>query len=126
MGVAQSNHKMMCKFDDRNSQKYKPVWVAIKALAEAALAAPANSVSEIIQTNGEAVHLKLTRLGQFFNLSPLVESIKPIFSVPFPRDKQFVQRKPIFSQIDTGLRDDRPVSLCGIGGIGYEISEPPV
>jgi hypothetical protein len=117
---------MMCKFDDRNSQKYKPVWVAIKALAEAALAAPANPVSEIIHTSGEAVHLDLTIESQSFNLSRLIESIKPIFSVPFPRDKQFVQRKSIFSQIESGFRDDCPVALCGIGGIGYEILGPPV
>jgi nucleoside phosphorylase len=45
VGVAQSNHKMVCKFDQRDSQKYRPVWVAIKALAESALAAGAYSVS---------------------------------------------------------------------------------
>ncbi len=55
MAVAQSNHKMMCKFDDRNSQKYKPVWLAIKALAEAALAAAADSVLGV--RNGEVVDL---------------------------------------------------------------------
>src|SRR5436305_4047914 len=45
VGVAQSNHKMVCKFDHRDSQKYRPVWMAIKALAESALAAGASSVS---------------------------------------------------------------------------------
>ena len=45
VGVAQSNHKMVCKFDHRDSQKYRPVWVAIKALAESALTAGAYSVS---------------------------------------------------------------------------------
>jgi hypothetical protein len=53
VGVAQSNHKTVCKFDHRDSQKYKPVWLAIKALAESALAAEADSVSAISQRNGE-------------------------------------------------------------------------
>ena len=53
VGVAQSNHKMMCKFDDKESQKYKPVWQAIRGLAESVLAAEANSVSGTTQTAGE-------------------------------------------------------------------------
>lgn len=55
VGVAQSNHKTMCKFDDRDSQKYRPVWLAIKALAESALTAGPNSVSEIPSGDGEVV-----------------------------------------------------------------------
>ena len=115
----------MCTFDDRNSQKYKPVWLAIKTLAESALAAGPDSVSEIPQRNGEVVS-SICLVSQFLIRDRSVESIKAIFSVPFPRDKQFVQRKPIFSQIDTGFCDNRPVALCGIGGIGYGISERPV
>lgn len=53
MGVAQSNHKMICKFDKRDSQKYKPVWMAIKSLAESALAEGGSSVSEITRRDGE-------------------------------------------------------------------------
>jgi nucleoside phosphorylase len=45
VGVAQSNHKMVCKFDRRDSQKYRPVWMAIRTLAESALAVGATSVS---------------------------------------------------------------------------------
>jgi hypothetical protein len=66
VGVGQSNHKTMCKFDDKNSQKYKPVWLAIKALAEAALAALAasvDSVSENTQRNGEVAQPDLTRIN---------------------------------------------------------------
>ena len=33
VGVAESNHRTMCRFDDRDCQKYKPVWLAIKSLA---------------------------------------------------------------------------------------------
>jgi len=51
-----------------------------------------------------------------------IESIKAIFSVPFPRDKQFVDRKSVFSEIDIGFREGRPVALCGMGGNGYGIS----
>lgn len=63
VGVAQSNHKMMCKFDDSNSQRYKPVWLAIQAVAEAALAAGADSVPETTQTNREPAHVDRTRIA---------------------------------------------------------------
>lgn len=53
VGVAQSNHKMICKFDERDSQKYKPVWIAIKSLAESALAEGGSSMPEITQRDGE-------------------------------------------------------------------------
>ena len=119
VGVAQSNHKMMCKFEAKESQKYKPVWLSIKALAESALSAEASSASKVTQQDGE-VQGSLTLV-----LDRSVESFKAIFSVPFPQDKGFIDRKPIFSQIDTGFLEGRPVALCGIGGIGYGISEPP-
>jgi hypothetical protein len=41
-----------------------------------------------------------------------------IFSILFLRDKHFVIRKPIFSQIETGFHHGRPVALCGIGASG--------
>ena len=53
VGVAQSNHKTICKFDERDSQKYKPVWIAIKSLAESVLAEGGSSVSEITRRDGE-------------------------------------------------------------------------
>jgi hypothetical protein len=37
VGVAGANHQTICKFDRAESQKYKPVWIAIKNLAEDAL-----------------------------------------------------------------------------------------
>jgi hypothetical protein len=63
VGVAQSNHKMMCKFDDRNSQKYKPVWLAIKAMAEAAFAATPDSISELTNPNREVIRVNLTSIS---------------------------------------------------------------
>ena len=53
VGVAQSNHTMICKFDERDSQKYKPVWIAIKSLAESALAERGSLMSEITRRDGE-------------------------------------------------------------------------
>jgi hypothetical protein len=37
VGVAGSNHRTMCKFDSADSQKYRPVWIAIRNLAKSAL-----------------------------------------------------------------------------------------
>ena len=45
VGVAQSNHQMICRFEHQHSQKYKPIWQAVKALAERALIAEAGGAS---------------------------------------------------------------------------------
>ena len=51
----------------------------------------------------------------YFIIAPLHCSIakkwQVIFSVPFPQDKEFVFRQHIFSQIETGFCDGRPVAL---------------
>jgi hypothetical protein len=38
VGIADANHITVCKFDHANSQKYRPVWKAIKELADSAVA----------------------------------------------------------------------------------------
>ena len=40
VGVAGANHRYVCKFSHLDSQKYKPVWRAIKKLVETALTDP--------------------------------------------------------------------------------------
>jgi hypothetical protein len=49
----------------------------------------------------------------------LPTSSKPIFSVPFERDKQFVGRESILSEIKKHLSIQHRVSISGLGGIGY-------
>ena len=49
-------------------------------------------------------------------------SIRPIFLVPFERDRQFVGREDILSQVKERLQNQRRVSLHGLGGIGYYFS----
>lgn len=49
----------------------------------------------------------------------MIALIEPLFSVPFQRDHNFIDRKDIFSQIKEQLQMHHRVSLCGIGGIGY-------
>ena len=46
-------------------------------------------------------------------------SIRPIFLVPFERDRQFVGREDILFQVEEQLQNQRRVSLHGLGGIGY-------
>lgn len=38
VGISESNHRTMCKFESAQSQKYSPVWIAIQTLAQSALA----------------------------------------------------------------------------------------
>ncbi|KAH0565091.1 hypothetical protein GP486_001509 [Trichoglossum hirsutum] len=45
-------------------------------------------------------------------------SIKPIFSVPFEKDRQFVGREDILSQVEEQLQIRHRASLHGLGGIG--------
>lgn len=40
VGVAGSNHMTMCKFNDEKSQRYEPVWKAVKKLAQDAVVEP--------------------------------------------------------------------------------------
>ena len=37
VGIAGADHRTICKFGDVNSQKYSPVWRAIKKLSDAAV-----------------------------------------------------------------------------------------
>ena len=50
---------------------------------------------------------------------PMTALVKPVFSVPFQRDHNFIDRKDIFSQIEGQLQVHHRVSLCGLGGVGY-------
>jgi hypothetical protein len=38
VGIPDSTHVTMCKFNDASSQKYGPVWKAMKELADSAIA----------------------------------------------------------------------------------------
>ena len=57
--------------------------------------------------------------ANFFSIASSVP-VKPVFSVPFQRDNEFIDRKSIFSQIEEKLQTHHQVSLFGIGGIGYD------
>lgn len=50
---------------------------------------------------------------------PMIALVKPLFSVPFQEDHDFIERKDIFSQIEAQLEMHHRVSLCGMGGVGY-------
>ena len=45
--------------------------------------------------------------------------VKPLFSVPYERDVNFIDRKDIFVQIEDQLHMHHRASLCGMGGVGY-------
>jgi hypothetical protein len=46
-------------------------------------------------------------------------STKPMFSVPFEKDKQFTGREDILSRLEKCFQTQYRVSLHGLGGIGY-------
>ena len=49
--------------------------------------------------------------------------VKPLFSVPFQRNYNFIDRIDMFSQIEEQLQRQHRVSLCGLGGVGYTCSQ---
>ena len=54
-------------------------------------------------------------------LIPLLDLSKRtsrLFTVPFSRDAEFVDRVSIFEKIDEQMRTQNRVALSGIGGIG--------
>ena len=46
---------------------------------------------------------------------------KPLFLVPYGRDRSFIDRKDIFTSIDKQMVSNRRVALSGIGGVGSVI-----
>ena len=44
--------------------------------------------------------------------------MKPLFVVPFERDRSFINRVEIFNQTNRNLKQHGRVALSGIGGIG--------
>lgn len=54
-----------------------------------------------------------------YQIAPITP-VDPVFTVPFGRDKKFVGREDILSQIEERLQVGRRVAIAGIGGVGYE------
>lgn len=48
--------------------------------------------------------------------------VEPLFSVPYERDVNFIDRKHIFVQIERQLHMHHRTSICGLGGVGYTFS----
>ncbi|KAI9778144.1 MAG: hypothetical protein M1839_008353 [Geoglossum umbratile] len=87
-----ANHMDMVRFDNRRDVGYQKI------------------CGHILILIGEAVESKRKQTPSTL--------IKPVFSVPFGRDKQFVGREDILSQVEEQLQIRHRVSLHGLGGIG--------
>src|SRR6266487_1347591 len=88
VGVAGANHKSICNFSRADSQKYLPVWRAIKSLVDSALVDP-NACKPTMQYYFHALILSLVLVSA--NLSDRVSpSRTACFTVPFERDSKFI------------------------------------
>ncbi|KAI9761267.1 MAG: hypothetical protein M1840_001991, partial [Geoglossum simile] len=87
-----ANHMDMVKFDNRGDVGYQRV------------------CGHILRLIGEAAESKRKQTPS--------TSVKPVFSVPFEKDRQFVGREDILSQVEEQLQIRHRVSLHGLGGIG--------
>ena len=52
----------------------------------------------------------------------MIALVEPLFSVPFERDANFIDRKNIFDQIERELHMHCRASICGLGEVGYTFS----
>lgn len=91
-GVTAADHRTICKFNDKDSQRYRPVWKAIQMLC----------------ANPEEVQASTVARNQSESL----------FIVPFSRDPLFLGRADIINLVDTKFKSERRVALTGIGGVG--------
>ena len=51
VGIAGADHRTICKFSDINSQKYSPVWRAIKKLSDTAVISSAPRMFLLLNTD---------------------------------------------------------------------------
>lgn len=92
VGVTAADHRTICKFNDKDSQRYRPVWKAIQMLCP----------------NPEEVQASTVARNQSESL----------FIVPFSRDPLFLGRADIINLVDTKFKSERRIALTGIGGVG--------
>lgn len=60
MGVAESNHRTMCKFESHDGQRYRPIWIAITKLAQSALAGDLKDQKEGNRSDDQSAQLPPT------------------------------------------------------------------
>ncbi|KAI9795942.1 MAG: hypothetical protein M1833_006590 [Piccolia ochrophora] len=60
VGVASSNHINMCKFNNVDSQRYEPVWKAVRKLAQEAIARSAPSLVSLSERETECLRCLYT------------------------------------------------------------------
>ena len=90
--------------------------------------------SEIVQTLKEYVQFLTYHQAATGPASPpayevprslyVETTVDPVFLVPFERDRNFVGRSDLISEIDEKFGKCRRVALSGIGGVGYVTPVP--
>ena len=142
--VIQKDHMQICKFEDSGDPGFQLVTEAIQRYASEAtetigprwdlekanrLAKRRAEAEELLRSStcgraGARPDLRLPEKpilsvhfpGQFTAQAPKANAI---FTVPFTRDPNFVERKNIFKQLDTAFKLNQRVSLVGLAGAGY-------
>ena len=112
-----ADHMSVCKFDRAESQKYSPVWRAIKSIVDSTLA----DLHACIQSCNLILLLAciLTFVLVSTSFSPKLPSLRTVcFTVPFERDLKFIGREDIITRIGQKFEVQRRVALAGIGGVG--------
>lgn len=127
VGVAAANHRTICKFNDKDSTRYKPVWQTIQALCVKSEEVTGLSMSDQSDPSlgGPRYHLPEYSASVSFNANTgkavTKEQTKSIFLVPFSRDPLFLGREDVIDLMDTIFESEPRVALTGIGGVGWVI-----
>ena len=126
--VIEENHGHMCRFEGSNSPGFEVLAEAIWRYARDAETLIQRRWIEERQTRSIAKRFEAEELhpGIFDSdlimrtkLEPERSFTKTIFSMPFKRDKDFIDRKTLFSQIEKQYEIDQYAVVCGMGGVGY-------
>ena len=120
------NHWHMCQFENDTSPGFDMLTEAIDRYAQDAPELIRARWAEEKETQSNKRRLQADELLpnssdrhlNTTNPEPNPTPFKYIFSVPFPRDKDFIDRKDIFCQIEDQLKVHSCVTICGMGGVG--------
>jgi len=123
--VIQKDHMQICKFENSSEPGFHLVTEAIhRYTSEAARTIGSRwgleKTDRLAKREAEAEELLRTSTPGRFSARPDLRLLeKPIFSVKFSRDDDFVNREHIFAEIERQMGSYYCVSLCGLGGVGY-------
>ena len=124
--VIAKDHWQMCQFESNSDPGFEILTEAIDRYAQDAPATITSRWMEEAELRARSKRLQAEELlPDLFRQGPNITAARSvpmqigrIFTVPFSRDHDFIDREEIFHQIDDQLHNHGCVTICGMGGVG--------